>query len=108
MVVITDVAAQEIQDALEAEGLGERGVRIFISGIGCSGYEYGFAIAEEEEDVDSTEINGVNIYMDDETQESLDGMEIDLVELPQGKGFVVRDPNTDPQNPCGPCGGCSH
>lgn len=105
MVTITDVAAREIQAALEEEGLGDRGVRIYISGLGCSGFQYGFAIAEENESVDCIEVNGVKVYMDEEALASLEDSEIDLIELPDGgKGFVIKGP--DMGMGCGPCDHC--
>ena len=77
-------------------------LRVFISGGGCSGFQYGFTFDQEEKDGDTVVSNhGVKLLVDPMSVQYLTGAEIDYTESLEGSQFVIRNPNA--QTTCG-CG----
>jgi len=104
MVMITELAAEELKNLLEQENKQDHALRIFMAGMGCSGVKYGMSLddTKNEEDVELTS-NGIRILIASSMQESLDGAEIDFIDDEAGKGFIIKDLNA-PQ--CGSCCSC--
>src|SRR5512143_3256661 len=94
LVNITDKAAEKARALLEARELPQGALRVFVAGGGCSGYQYGMALARTAEDDDIIlEQNGVRIVVDPESAQYLQGAEIDYVDDIMKSGFSIFNPN---------------
>ena len=101
-VVFTDAAATKVGQLIAEEDNPNLKLRVFISGGGCSGFQYGFTFDEDIEDGDSqVENQGVTLLIDPMSVQYLMGAEIDYKEDLQGAQFIIRNPNA--QTTCG-CG----
>jgi iron-sulfur cluster insertion protein len=98
MITITESAQSKISDILSEEGNPKLKVRAFVQGGGCSGFQYGFTLDEEQND-DDFEINGV--LVDSMSMQYLTGATIDYKDEIYGSQFVIQNPNA--QTTCG-CG----
>ncbi|MFT4563038.1 MAG: iron-sulfur cluster insertion protein [Gammaproteobacteria bacterium] len=100
--IFSDSAAQKVKALIEEEGDDSLNLRVFISGGGCSGFQYGFTFDEKEGDGDTVvENSGVKLLIDPMSIQYLMGAEIDYSEGLEGAQFVIRNPNA--QSTCG-CG----
>ena len=98
----TDSAASKVKELIAEEGNPELKLRVFVSGGGCSGFQYGFTFDEITNDDDTTMTkNGVSLLIDAMSYQYLVGAEIDYSEGLQGSQFVIKNPNA--QSTCG-CG----
>ena len=101
-VVFTDAAAQKVGELIKEEQNDELKLRVFISGGGCSGFQYGFTFDEKMEDGDSEVVNmGVTLVIDPMSVQYLMGAEIDYKEDLQGAQFIIRNPNAKTTCGCG-------
>jgi iron-sulfur cluster insertion protein len=101
-IVFTDAAASKVSELIAEEDNPNLKLRVFISGGGCSGFQYGFTFDEDIEDGDSrVENQGVTLLVDPMSVQYLMGAEIDYKEDLQGAQFIIRNPNA--QTTCG-CG----
>jgi iron-sulfur cluster insertion protein len=101
-IVFTDAAASKVGELIREEKNPDLMLRVFISGGGCSGFQYGFTFDESVEDGDSrVENQGVTLLVDPMSVQYLMGAEIDYKEDLQGAQFIIRNPNA--QTTCG-CG----
>ncbi len=101
-VVFTDAAAQKVGELIKEEQNDELKLRVFISGGGCSGFQYGFTFDENTEDGDSKVVNmGVTLVIDPMSVQYLMGAEIDYKEDLQGAQFIIRNPNAKTTCGCG-------
>jgi iron-sulfur cluster insertion protein len=101
-VIFTDAAAEKVGKLILEESNPNLKLRVFISGGGCSGFQYGFTFDESIEDGDSQiENQGVTLLIDPMSVQYLIGAEIDYKEDLQGAQFIIRNPNA--QTTCG-CG----
>ena len=101
-IVFTDAAATKVSELIKDEENPELMLRVFISGGGCSGFQYGFTFDETVEAGDSqVENQGVKLLVDPMSVQYLMGAEIDYKEDLQGAQFIIRNPNA--QTTCG-CG----
>ena len=96
----TNAAAEKVGQLIELEGNSALHLRVYISGGGCSGFQYGFTFDEAIQDGD-TEIEklGVRLLVDPMSVQYLMGAEIDYKEDLSGAQFVIRNPNA--QTTCG-------
>ncbi|NMG76511.1 iron-sulfur cluster insertion protein ErpA [Aromatoleum diolicum] len=102
LLVFTDSAASKVKELIEEEGNPELKLRVFVSGGGCSGFQYGFTFDEEvNEDDTSLEKNGVTLLIDSMSYQYLVGAEIDYSEGLEGSQFVIRNPNATSTCGCG-------
>ncbi len=100
--VFTDAAANKVKQLIEDEKNENLKLRVFVSGGGCSGFQYGFTFDEALQDGDtSVENGGVTLLVDPMSFQYLMGAEIDYTEGLEGAQFVIRNPNA--QTTCG-CG----
>ena len=98
----TDVAATKVGELIAEEGNSALMLRVFISGGGCSGFQYGFTFDEHREDGDTVIENaGVVLLVDPMSIQYLMGAEIDYKEDLQGAQFVIRNPNASSTCGCG-------
>ena len=101
-VVFTDAAASKVGELIEEEQNPKLKLRVFISGGGCSGFQYGFTFDEDIEDGDSQVVNqGVTLVIDPMSVQYLMGAEIDYKEDLQGAQFIIRNPNATTTCGCG-------
>ncbi|MDQ7990642.1 MAG: iron-sulfur cluster insertion protein ErpA [Candidatus Dactylopiibacterium sp.] len=100
--VFTDSAANKVKELIEEEGNEALKLRVFVSGGGCSGFQYGFTFDEEVND-DDTQLqkNGVTLLIDSMSYQYLVGAEIDYTDGLEGSQFVIRNPNATTTCGCG-------
>lgn len=102
LLVFTDSAASKVKELIEEEGNADLKLRVFVSGGGCSGFQYGFTFDEEVNDDDTAfEKNGVTLLIDSMSYQYLVGAEIDYSEGLEGSQFVIRNPNATSTCGCG-------
>ncbi|MDJ0656634.1 MAG: iron-sulfur cluster insertion protein ErpA [Xanthomonadales bacterium] len=98
----SDAAARKVQQLITEEENPELKLRVYISGGGCSGFQYGFTFDEEINDGDLQISNdGVVMLVDPMSLQYLMGAEVDYVENLQGAQFVIRNPNATTTCGCG-------
>jgi iron-sulfur cluster insertion protein len=100
--VFTDAAANKVKQLIDEEGNPELKLRVFVSGGGCSGFQYGFTFDEvTNEDDTSMDKNGVTLLIDAMSYQYLVGAEIDYTEGVEGAQFVIKNPNATSTCGCG-------
>jgi iron-sulfur cluster insertion protein len=101
-VIFTDNAAHKVQLLIREEGNDHLKLRVFVTGGGCSGFQYGFTFDENSEDGDTEVVNsGVTLLVDPISFQYLVGAEIDYKEGLQGSRFVINNPNAKTTCGCG-------
>ena len=104
MINVTEVAAGKIQELLTEENKLGAGLRVFVQGGGCSGFQYGLMIDEGAGDPASDqvfEVNGVRLLVDPISLRYLKGAEVDFVDNTMGGGFTIKNPNAKSTCGCG-------
>ena len=100
--LFTDAAATKVRELISEENNPALKLRVFVSGGGCSGFQYGFTFDENiAEDDTRVEKEGVTLLIDPLSFQYLAGAEIDYEEGLEGAQFVIKNPNA--QTTCG-CG----
>ena len=98
----TESAANKVKDLLAEEGNPALKLRVFVTGGGCSGFQYGFTFDEDvAEDDTVVEKNGISLLIDPMSYQYLAGAEIDYTESVQSSQFVIRNPNATTTCGCG-------
>ena len=101
-VTITEKAAEKALAILKEKGSETAALRVFVVGGGCSGYQYGMAIANEREADDLViEQAGVTVLVDPESLPLMQGAEIDYVDDVMKSGFTIFNPNAVKGCACG-------
>jgi iron-sulfur cluster insertion protein len=101
-IIFTDNAAAKVRELIEEEGNDNLKLRVYVSGGGCSGFQYGFTFDEDVSDDDTqVEKNGVTILVDSTSIGYLTGAEIDYKDDLSGSQFVIRNPNATTTCGCG-------
>src|SRR5450756_2914460 len=92
--LFTDNAANKVKQLIEEEGNADLKLRVFVSGGGCSGFQYGFTFDEVTNEDDTVlNKNGVQLLIDPMSFQYLVGAEIDYQEGLEGSQFVIKNPN---------------
>ena len=100
--LFTDSAASKVKQLIEEEGNDKLNLRVFISGGGCSGFQYGFTFDESVNEDDTViEKNSVKLLVDAMSFQYLIGAEIDYQENPQGAQFIIKNPGATSTCGCG-------
>ena len=100
--VFTDAAALKVKNLIEEEGNSELKLRVYVTGGGCSGFQYGFSFDEEAAEDDTTvEKDGVVVLIDPMSYQYLVGAQVDYTEGLEGSRFVVVNPNASTTCGCG-------
>lgn len=100
--LFTDSAANKVKELITEEGNPELKLRVFVTGGGCSGFQYGFTFDEVSSDDDTImQKNGVTLLIDPMSFQYLVGAEIDYSEGLQGSQFVIKNPNASTTCGCG-------
>ena len=104
MINVTETAATKISELLAEENKLDAGLRVFVQGGGCSGFQYGLMIDEGEGDASTDaviESNGVKLLVDPISARYLKGAEGDFVDNITGGGFTIKNPNAKSTCGCG-------
>jgi iron-sulfur cluster insertion protein len=100
--IFTDSAAAKVKSLIQEEGNDNLKLRVFVSGGGCSGFQYGFTFDESVNEGDTSVVkNGVTLLIDPMSYQYLVGAEIDYKEDLSGAQFVIRNPNATTTCGCG-------
>ncbi|KAB2927104.1 MAG: iron-sulfur cluster insertion protein ErpA [Dechloromonas sp.] len=100
--LFTDSAAAKVKELIDEEGNPGLKLRVFVTGGGCSGFQYGFTFDEDVNEDDTTlEKGGVTLLIDPMSYQYLVGAEIDYSEGLEGSQFVIRNPNATSTCGCG-------
>lgn len=101
-ITITPAAADAVRELLQKRNLEGYALRVFISGGGCSGYQYGMALEENVRESDLVfEQHGVKVVVDEISIGYLQGASVDYVEEVMGSGFKIENPNAVASCGCG-------
>jgi iron-sulfur cluster assembly accessory protein len=101
-VTLTEAGAEAVKEMLAKRELEGYALRVFVSGGGCSGFQYGMALEAETRDSDLVfEQHGVNVVVDEVSITYLKGANIDYVEDVMGSGFKIDNPNAVSSCGCG-------
>jgi len=102
MINITDTAAAKVHGLLQAQEKPSAMLRVFVSGGGCSGFQYGMTLEEEPMEGDQQfSVNGVGVIVDPRSAQYLEGANIDFVDNMMGGGFKIDNPNAASSCGCG-------
>ncbi len=100
--LFTDNAANKVKQLIEEEGNADLKLRVFVSGGGCSGFQYGFTFDEVTNEDDTVlNKNGVQLLIDPMSFQYLVGAEIDYQEGLEGSQFVIKNPGATSTCGCG-------
>lgn len=100
--LFTEAAALKVRELLREEPDPNQKLRVFVSGGGCSGFQYGFTfVPDVDEDDIAIEKCGVTLLVDAMSVHYLQGAEIDYTENAEGAQFVIRNPNATTTCGCG-------
>ncbi len=101
-VTLSERAAEEIRGLLERQGKADAALRVFVSGGGCSGLNYGMAIDDSIEEGDFVyTCHGVKVVVDPLSVNYIKGASVDYVEDVMGGGFKIDNPNATRSCGCG-------
>lgn len=102
LMVITEAAVSKVKGLIEEEGNPSLKLRVFVTGGGCSGFQYGFTFEDAVNDGDTeVEKDGVKLLVDPMSFQYLAGAEIDYKEDLEGSRFVIKNPNATTTCGCG-------
>ena len=100
-ILITEKAAEKVKLAMDKQGKTDTALRLYVSGGGCSGFQYGLAFDKKNSDDEEIEVHGVKIVIDRESAKYVDGSRIDYEESVMGEGFKIENPNATETCGCG-------
>jgi iron-sulfur cluster insertion protein len=101
---VTPTAAAKITELLSEEQKQGAGLRVFVQGGGCSGFQYGLMIEEGEAAAGADQVfssNGIKLFVDPISIRYLQGAEVDFVDNITGGGFTIKNPNAKSTCGCG-------
>jgi iron-sulfur cluster assembly accessory protein len=101
-VQLTNAAADVVRGLRQQQNLDESyGLRVYIAGQTCSGFQYGMALDNKPRETDAVfEMEGVSIIIDEASLPYMEGTVVDYIDDERGKGFLVNNPNTAPTCSC--------
>ncbi len=99
---ITDAAVAKVRALIEEEAAPELKLRVYVTGGGCSGFQYGFSFEDATNEDDTlVEKDGIGVLVDALSFQYLAGSEVDYLEGLEGARFVVSNPNAATTCGCG-------
>lgn len=102
LLIVTQNAANKVKTLIAEEGNDVLKLRVFVTGGGCSGFQYGFSFDENINDGDTAiEKDGVTFLVDPMSYQYLVGAELDYQEGLQGAQFIIKNPNASTTCGCG-------
>ncbi|HIQ53740.1 MAG TPA: iron-sulfur cluster insertion protein ErpA [Pseudomonas pachastrellae] len=100
--IFSDNAVSKVRSLIDEEGNEQLSLRVFVTGGGCSGFQYGFTFDDElAEDDTVVERDGVRLIVDPMSFQYLAGSEVDYQEGLEGSRFVINNPNASTTCGCG-------
>ncbi len=101
-IIFTDNAATKVSELIAEEGNDNLKLRVYVSGGGCSGFQYGFTFDEQVNEDDTCVVkSGVTVLIDAMSVQYLTGAQIDYKEDLSGAQFVIKNPNATTTCGCG-------
>ena len=100
-VTMTEKAAEKVKLAIQKQEKPKAGLRLYVAGGGCSGFQYGLAFDDKNDGDHIIESHGVTLLVDEQSAQYLEGSEVDYVESVMGEGFQVNNPNATETCGCG-------
>lgn len=102
IIKFSDNAAAKVSELIAEEGDDNLKLRVYVTGGGCSGFQYGFTFDDSVSDDDTQVVkNGVTVLIDAMSIQYLSGAEIDYKDDLSGSQFVIRNPNASTTCGCG-------
>lgn len=102
VISLTDVAAEHMRKTLQEKKLDDYGLRVYVSGGGCSGFQYGMAFENKVAEDDNVSIvNGIKVIVDPMSLIYLAGTTVDFVDSLMAGGFKIENPNATSTCACG-------
>lgn len=102
MIIITERGSEKVKEIMAAEEKAGFGLRVYVEGGGCSGFQYGMAFEEKaNEEDDVVEMHGLRLFVDPYSAPMLKGTEVDYVDDLQNAGFSIKNPNAKTTCGCG-------
>jgi iron-sulfur cluster insertion protein len=102
MITLTETAGTKVKNLLETESKQNYGLRVFVSGGGCQGFQYGMSFEEKaNEDDQVLEYHGVKLIVDPQSSMLLHEAVVDYVEGLEGAGFAIKNPKAKSTCGCG-------
>jgi iron-sulfur cluster assembly accessory protein len=102
MLDVTTVASKKMHEIIEQEAMAGKGVRIYVEGGGCAGFQYGFAFDEPRDtDFRLPMPEGFDVLVDSFSMNYLRGATVDFVDSIEGSGFKISNPNATGSCGCG-------
>jgi iron-sulfur cluster assembly accessory protein len=103
MINLTETATQKVKGILEQEkeNIPQGGLRIYVQGGGCSGFQYGMVLDEAADGDQVFEKDGIKVIIDPMSLRYLEGAEVDYKEDLMGGGFAIKNPNAASTCGCG-------
>lgn len=99
---LSDSAVTKVRELIEEEGNSDLKLRVFVTGGGCSGFQYGFSFDDSQDEEDTAiEKEGVTLLVDPMSYQYLVGATVEYTEGLQGSQFVVKNPNASSTCGCG-------
>jgi len=109
-ITVTDKAASQLATMLRGQGQQAAMLRVWVAGLGCSGFRYGMGIDEQAPEESDTvyDMNGVRLVVDAQSLSFMEGSTVDWIDDPETGGFHIENPNPPPAQDCD-CGsgGCA-
>jgi iron-sulfur cluster assembly accessory protein len=101
-ITLTSAAAEAVRELMEKKGLKDHALRVFVSGGGCSGLQYGMSLENNIHDQDLVfNQHDVKVVIDEVSINYLRGASIDYVDELMGSGFKIENPNAIASCGCG-------
>jgi iron-sulfur cluster assembly protein len=101
-VILTSSAVQAVRDLLAKRDLSGYALRVFVSGGGCSGFQYGMALENNVRENDfAWDFEDVKLVVDEISINYLRGATVDYIEDVMGSGFKIENPNAVSSCGCG-------
>jgi iron-sulfur cluster assembly accessory protein len=105
MVSLTEKAVEKVKEVIASqdEPTSYRGIRVAVVGGGCSGFQYALSLAQNEagDDDQVVQVDGFEVFVDEQSVVYLEGTEIDYIETVEGAGFKFNNPNVTGSCGCG-------
>ncbi len=107
-ITISNTAAGKLTGLLAEQEKPGATLRVWVAGLGCSGYRYGMGIDEKapEEGDQIFESNGIRVVIDPQSLSYMDGSTVNWVDEQENSGFAIENPNPAPHKECNCGGGC--
>jgi iron-sulfur cluster assembly protein len=108
-IMVSDKAAGQLVNILGEQGKPDAMLRVWVAGLGCSGFRYGMGIEDRAPEQDDAifDANGIRVVIDPQSLSYMDGSTVDWIEDPVNGGFSIANPNPAPETECGCGGACS-